>query len=159
MLEAGAVAPTFDLPDQTGERVRLADYQGRWLAFWWYPEAGSEGCSVQAGSLTSRAADFTNLNVDLVGVSFNTVDKNNTFSCDYAVPFPLLSDVDRTIGRAYGVVRQPGEPFSDKPRRATFIIDPGGRIAFAEVVPPADLTRYAERLLDQAKNVLQQQSA
>ncbi len=43
MLEPGTKAPDFDLPDQSGERIRLSDLAGKWVAMWWYPKASTPG--------------------------------------------------------------------------------------------------------------------
>jgi peroxiredoxin Q/BCP len=44
-------------------------------------------------------------------------------------PYSLLCDVDRTVGRAYGIERPSDDPFPDYPRRVTFLIDPEGNVA------------------------------
>ena len=43
MLAEGTPAPPFTLPDQTGNEVSLSDYAGRWVVFWWYPQAFTSG--------------------------------------------------------------------------------------------------------------------
>jgi len=43
MLAEGTVAPDFTLPDQNGRLVSLSDFQGRWVALWWFPKAYTEG--------------------------------------------------------------------------------------------------------------------
>ena len=43
MLDVGTIAPAFTLPDQHGEPVSLEDFRGRWLVFWWFPKAFTEG--------------------------------------------------------------------------------------------------------------------
>jgi peroxiredoxin Q/BCP len=43
MLDVGTIAPAFTLPDQNGEPVSLEDFRGRWLVFWWFPKAFTEG--------------------------------------------------------------------------------------------------------------------
>ena len=43
VLEPGAAAPTFSLPDQDGVAVSLADLRGQWVLLWWYPKASTPG--------------------------------------------------------------------------------------------------------------------
>jgi thioredoxin-dependent peroxiredoxin len=43
MLAAGTVAPEFEVPDQDGNPVALADFRGRWVLLWWYPKASTGG--------------------------------------------------------------------------------------------------------------------
>ena len=43
MLPTGTVAPPFELPDQDGRLVRLADLRGHWVLMWWYPKASTPG--------------------------------------------------------------------------------------------------------------------
>ena len=58
MLTTGTAAPAFTLSDSDGNTVSLADFAGRWVLFWWYPEANSSGCSMQAASLDRTYAAF-----------------------------------------------------------------------------------------------------
>ncbi len=151
MLSAGAVAPEFSVPASNGQLQSLASQRGRWVLLWWYPEAASSGCSVQAASLGKSYAHFEHAGITVWGISFNTVEKNDTFSCDLELGFPLLSDVDRQVGAAYDVMREPTEPFADKPRRVSYLIDPNGRIAFSELVPNDTLSDYGARALGQVE--------
>lgn len=43
MLQAGTQAPPFELPDQDGRPVSLADHRGHWVLLWWYPKAATPG--------------------------------------------------------------------------------------------------------------------
>jgi thioredoxin-dependent peroxiredoxin len=139
----------INLQDQNGELVSLSAYLGKWVVLWWYPEAGSEGCSVQAQSLKKNHASITELGAEPIGISFNTTEQNDVFSCDYDLGMPLLSDADMAVGRALGVVREPGERFADKPRRMTFFISPDGKVVDSELVPPEALGAYGERVIEQ----------
>ncbi len=153
MLESGADAPTFTLSDQSGSEVDLAGYRGRWMLLWWYPEAGSSGCSAQVASLRSARDLLDAASLAVVGISYNSVEQNNAFSCDYDLGFPLLSDPNQVCAEAYGVRREPGEPYADKPHRMSFLIDPGGTVAFAEAVPHDAVHGYADRVLHQLASV------
>ena len=157
MLPAGTDAPDFSVPDSHGQTHSLASQRGKWVLLWWYPEAGSGSCSIQAASLGTRYEDFQQAGVTVWGISFNTVERNDAFSCDYDLGFPLLSDVDHTVGQAYGVTRAPDERFADKPRRVSFVIDPHGQIAFSELVPNESLPAYADRALVQIRSAQVQQ--
>ena len=65
----------------------------------------------------------------MLGASFDTVEENRQFATDQGFPFRLLSDPDRTAGRAYGVVRDDGDQYAAYARRFSFLIDPQGVIA------------------------------
>jgi len=64
---------------------------------------------------------------------------------DQEFPFRLLADVDRSVGRAYGVVRPPEDQYAAFARRFSYLIDPGGRIA--RVYEVADVKRHADAVL------------
>jgi peroxiredoxin Q/BCP len=65
----------------------------------------------------------------IVGVSFDTPEENRAFAEGNGFTFPLLSDVDRTAGRAYETVRAPEEPMPEWAKRRTYLIDPDGVVA------------------------------
>jgi peroxiredoxin Q/BCP len=148
MLTVGTPAPAFTLADSAGNPVSLADFAGQWLVFWWYPEANSSGCSLQAAALDRAYDELASAGVRIVGASFNTAGENGEFSADTALRFPLLSDPDRVAGAAYGVVRQPGVPFEKKPLRHTYLIDPDGVVAYAEDANDVPLGNYGEHVIE-----------
>jgi len=43
MLSEGTTAPVFNLPDENGNEVSLADQRGHWVILWWYPKAATPG--------------------------------------------------------------------------------------------------------------------
>ena len=67
----------------------------------------------------------------VVGASFDRPEDNRAFAEENGLPFPLLSDVDRSVGRLYETVRAPGESSPEFAKRRTYLIDPEGRIAKA----------------------------
>jgi len=148
MLTAGTAAPAFTLADSDGNDVSLADFAGQWVVFWWYPEANSSGCSMQAASLERAHGALDASGVRVVGVSFNTADENGDFSEAKALHFPLLSDPQKVVGAAYEVIREPGAPFEAKPLRYTYVIDPGGTIVYAEDANLLPLGIYGDHVVE-----------
>ena len=148
MLTPGTTAPAFTLADSHGAQVSLSDFAGQWVVFWWYPEANSSGCSMQAASLDRAHDAFVEAGVQVLGVSFNTTAENDEFSEDKALYFPLLSDPDKVAGAAYEVVREPGVPFEKKPLRYTYVIDPTGLIAHSEDAGELPLGTYGDHVLE-----------
>jgi len=136
-LSVGDIAPEFDLTDQQGQQHRLADYHGQWLVFYFYPKDDTPGCTKEACSLRDEFAAFRQLDVAVLGVSLDDTDSHEAFAKKYRLPFPLLSDVDGEVAKAYGSLGGFGPIRYAK--RHTFIIDPDGRIArLWRKVKPAD---------------------
>lgn len=126
-LQPGLPAPAFELRDQTGEIHRLADYAGQWLVLYFYPRDDTPGCTREACAFRDDMEDITALDARVMGISLDNHERHRRFADKYHLPFPLLSDTDGAVSRAYGSYFQlPCIRFS---KRHTFIIDPRGRIA------------------------------
>lgn len=138
MLATGAPAPPITLTDQDEHQVSLPGPDRRWIVLWWYPQASSGTCTVQGRGFRPLTAHFKAAGADVYGVSFNTAEENKEFASCESFDFPLLSDPSMAAGRAYGVVRDPDEPFADKPRRITYLIDPNQVIRRVYVVDDAE---------------------
>lgn len=110
-------SPDFTLFANKNKRMTLSDWRGKWVVFWWYPEANSGGCSLQAVSLHENLDAIQFDQIVVLGASFNTVSQNDEFACDKQLRMRLLSDPEQVVGKAYEVIRSPNEPFSTKPRR------------------------------------------
>jgi peroxiredoxin Q/BCP len=81
----------------------------------------------------------------VLGASFDTVEENRQFAADQHFPFRLLSDVERNVGREYGVARSAGDQYAAFARRYSFLIDPDGLIA--QVYDVADVKGHADEVL------------
>ena len=143
MPAPGARAPAFDLADAQGQRHRLADYAGRWLALYFYPKDETPGCTAEACSLRDQYAGFRQRDVALLGVSLDDPASHAAFAQHHQLPFPLLSDPDGATARAYGSLWD--FVFLRFAKRHSFLIDPRGRIArvYRDVSPGT----HAEALL------------
>lgn len=102
MLKAGDKAPDFSLTDQDGDTVKLSQFKGQKLLVYFYPKADTSGCVKQACSVRDAAPDFSGLSVAAVGISPDKPDKQKKFDEKYSLGFPLLSDVDNAVAKAFG---------------------------------------------------------
>lgn len=128
MLDRGTAAPPFELPDQDGEMISLESLRGRWALLWWYPKAGTPGCTVEGRELSSRIDDFAAAGCSVMGMSFDTVSENKTWAESQGFEFRLLSDVDHTVGRTYEVERESDDQYAAFPLRVSYLVGPDGII-------------------------------
>jgi peroxiredoxin Q/BCP len=134
MPSAGATAPDFEGPTQTGGTFHLADALQtdglRALAVYFYPKDNTPGCTKQACNLRDHDAQLSASGVQVVGVSGDSVESHEGFAEKYDLPFPLVADPDREIMEAYGVYGE--KSFYGKKvvgvKRTTFVIAPDGTI-------------------------------
>lgn len=130
MLEPGEQAPEFELPDHDGEPVRLSDFRGDTVVLYFYPKAGTDGCTSEACSFRDNWDAFQEADVQVVGVSTDPVEEIASFREQQGLPFPLLSDEDGEVARRYETF---GTPEIDGQRyeialRSTYVIDEDGVI-------------------------------
>lgn len=127
VLQSGQAAPDFDLPDQYGNRHRLSDYRGQWLALYFYPKDDTPGCAKQACAFRDDLQEITGLGAAVVGVSVDDTGSHADFAGKYRLEFPLLADSRaETAARYRSLIRLGSVKFA---RRNTFLIDPEGKIA------------------------------
>ncbi|MFO8007476.1 MAG: thioredoxin-dependent thiol peroxidase [Candidatus Brocadiia bacterium] len=101
-LAPGDEAPSFELPDQDEQMVRLSDFAGRKLLLYFYPRASTPGCTRQACSVRDALPDFTGLGIEAVGISPDPPKRQRRFDRRHELGFPLLSDPDHAVADAYG---------------------------------------------------------
>jgi peroxiredoxin Q/BCP len=124
-LAAGDQAPEFELPDQTGTNRKLSDLLADGpVVLFWYPAAMTTGCTKEACHFRDIAAEFEAVGAQRVGISADGVDKQKQFDDKHDLGYPLLSDEDKTVAKAYGVTRRliPGN------KRMTFVIGQDGTL-------------------------------
>ena len=100
---------------------------------------------MEGRALRDRAEEFAAAGCVVLGASFDTVEENRHFAVDQHFPFRLLSDVDRSVGAAYDVVRTPGDQYAAFARRYSFLIGPDGLIA--RIYDVADVKGHADEVL------------
>jgi peroxiredoxin Q/BCP len=125
-MDTGDKAPDFELTDETGTTRRLADLLANGpVVLYFYPMALTPGCTAESCHFRDLGAEFSALGAQRVGISADKVDKQKRFSEKNQFDFPLLSDPDKAVARAFGVRRGPG-PIPNK--RTTFVIGADGLV-------------------------------
>jgi peroxiredoxin Q/BCP len=139
MLAEGDKAPAFTLPDQNGEKVKLSDLKGQTVVLYFYPKANTSGCTTQACGVRDRKADYAAAGAKVIGISPDEVKDIDKFAGKYDLEFTLLADADHAVAEKYGAWVEKsmyGRRYMGV-ARATFIIDPKGKVAkvFPKVQP------------------------
>jgi peroxiredoxin Q/BCP len=131
MIEAGTPAPDFELSDQDGRPVKLSDLRGRPVVVYFYPKADTPGCTTQACGVRDRREDYAAAEATVLGISPDPVAKVKRFHAKYDLDFTLLADPDHAVADRYGTWVEKsmyGRTYWGN-TRATFVIDPDGRVA------------------------------
>ncbi len=102
MLNVGDTAPDFELTSDTGGKVRLADFAGKRVVLYFYPKAGTPGCTKQACALRDIHPDIEEKDIVVIGISPDRPEALARFRAKYDLPFVLLSDPDHAVAAAYG---------------------------------------------------------
>ncbi len=130
-LVEGSPAPPFSLPREDGALVSLADLAGRKLVIFFYPRAGTPGCTREAIDFTRLATDFAASGTAVIGVSADPLKAQQSFRNKHKLSIPLMSDEKHDMLDAYGAWGKKsmyGKTFLGV-LRTTVLVDEAGRIA------------------------------
>ncbi|RKR73284.1 thioredoxin-dependent thiol peroxidase [Frondihabitans australicus] len=129
-LEKGAAAPDFTLPDETGKTVSLHDFRGEKVIVYFYPAAGTPGCTTEACDFRDNINSLKSAGYQVLGVSKDTTADLAKFRDEQGLNFPLLSDLDLTVHQeyaAYGEKSLYGKTVTGV-IRSTIVVDEEGRV-------------------------------
>ncbi len=129
-LAEGDAAPDFRLPDSNGDEVALSDFRGKHVVVYFYPSAGTPGCTKQACDFRDNLTELNDAGFTVLGISPDKPAKLAKFVADEGLTFPLLSDETRAVlteWGAFGEKQNYGRTITGV-IRSTFVVDPAGKI-------------------------------
>ena len=156
MPAVGNQAPNFTLPDQDLREVvlteELSEHGTVVLAF--FPAAFSSVCTKELCTFRDQLSNLDSLkNTRVLGISVDTPFSLKAFSTQEALGFPLLSDFNKTVIRAYGVVNPDMIGLKDISKRAVFVIGSDRSIRHQEILDDARLEPNYEKLYEVVKAI------
>lgn len=130
VLEEGSKAPAFTVKDSDGNKLSLADFKGKKLILYFYPQDNTPTCTVQACNLRDNFSVLTEIGFTVVGVSPDEDSSHKKFAAKFNLPFTLIADPEHKIIGKYGVWGEKqmyGKKYMGL-LRTTFVIDEAGVI-------------------------------
>jgi len=122
MPGVGDAAPNIEALTYGEEKISVNDFKGeKIVVLYFYPRDNTPGCTKEACSMRDAMGELVDMGVQVLGVSTDSVRSHENFRSKYDLNFPLLSDKDKKIVKAYGVENEKGSA-----RRITFLIDTEG---------------------------------
>jgi peroxiredoxin Q/BCP len=101
-IAEGKKAPDFTLENAEGKKVSLADFKGKDVVVYFYPKDDTPGCTKEACGFRDLWKELQRAGVVVLGISGDAPASHQKFVAKYKLPFPLLSDPDRKLMKAWG---------------------------------------------------------
>jgi peroxiredoxin Q/BCP len=117
------------------------------LVVWFYPKAGTEGCTLEAREFNRRYDRLRVAGIRVVGVSIDPADENDVFAQDCGLEFPLVSDEGGELTTRLGLMKRYGE-YGEFAKRVTFLVDENGVVE--EVWDVEDIPSHVEEVVERS---------
>ena len=146
-VEVGATAPDFLLPDDSGQTLSLASFQGKALVLYFYPKDDTSGCTAEAIDFSSHLREFDQAGAAVLGISPDSPKSHAKFRAKHELSIPLASDESKTALAAYGVWVEKsmyGRKYMGV-ERTTVLIARDGKIA--KIWPKVKVNGHVEEVL------------
>ena len=150
MLSIGTKAPEFTLEDKEGNKVSMSDFKGKKVVVYFYPKDNTPGCTRQACAFRNAYDGFKKEDIQVIGISKDSIKSHQKFAEKHELPFILLSDPDLVAIKAFDVWKE--KKMYGKTAlgvvRATYIIDENGIIekVFEKAKPDTNAQEILEYL-------------
>jgi len=150
ILETGNSIPEFEGSSTSGT-ISSEDLKGDWSVLYFFPKSFTPGCTTQSCSLRDGYSKFDQKNINVIGISTDSLKTQKKFKKEKELPFDLIADSDKKISKKFGVLGDLG--FAS---RVTFIVNPEGEIAyvFTKVrvgIHDEEVTQKINELISQRK--------
>jgi peroxiredoxin Q/BCP len=148
MLEEGNKAPAFKGKDQNGNSISLADFKGKKVVLYFYPEDDTPTCTIQACNLRDNYLLLKKEGFTILGISPDEEKKHKKFEKKFDLPFTLIADPNHTIIDKYEVWGEKqlyGRKYMGL-HRTTFLIDESGKIK--KIIKKPKSKKHAEEIFE-----------
>ena len=135
MVSIGDIAPDFELLDSEGKPEKLSDFRGQKIVLFFYPKAGTSGCTTQACGFRDSFPIIQAADATVIGVSPDEPPALEKWKANEKLPYMLLSDPNHAVADRYGVwgeKKMYGRSYMGI-IRSHFIIDEDGRIVDVQI--------------------------
>lgn len=123
MIAIGKSAPAFKVQAHDETWLSLSDFLGKKVVLWFFPKADTPGCTAEGCGFRDLFPKYEAKNAVVLGVSFDSCADNRKFVEKFQFPYPLLCDVNREIGLAYGACKSETDEYAN---RIGYVIDEKG---------------------------------
>ena len=123
-------APDVILPNETGDIIDIKDFRPNMVVLFFYPRDNTSGCTREAKDFTENTELFNNLNINVFGISKDSITSHEKFIKKQNLTIPLLSDEAGSVCEDFGVWKEKsmyGKIYMGI-ERSTFIIDGSGSV-------------------------------
>ena len=142
MVKVNDVAPDFTLPADDGSSYTLSKHRGKRQLLVFYPGDNTPVCTAQLCDYRDGIDEFADLNIEVVGISADDAKSHQGFRKKHELPFTLLSDAGGAVAKQYGSWGLLGM------KRAVFLVDEKGKLAYAKVETVGLFRRHREELIE-----------
>ena len=128
MVKLNEKIQDFEVLLTGGKNASLSDYLGSYLVVYFYPKASTPGCTTESCELSERMPDFKADNCNILGVSKDSLKRQENFKNKYDFQFDLVADTEEELCNYFDVIKEKkmyGKTFMGI-ERSTFIFDPEG---------------------------------
>ncbi|HEX4007763.1 MAG TPA: thioredoxin-dependent thiol peroxidase [Acidobacteriaceae bacterium] len=143
----------FALLDDQEQTVHLSDFAGKPVVLFFFPRADTPGCTIEACGFRDQFEKIRKTGAVVLGISRDTPKAQRKFREKYDLPYPLLADVDETVCKQFGVLKEKnmyGKMVMGI-ERTTFVIGPDQRLL--KIFPKVKPEGHAEEVLEALKGL------
>jgi len=138
LLQPSQVAPLFSLYDSGKIKISLSDYKGKNVLILFFPLAFTSVCTAELCDVRDNMSKYETLNVQILGISVDSLYSLKKYKEEMKLNFPLLSDFNKEVSTLYGCLYDLfSYDMKGVSKRSAFIIDRDGIIRYAEVLEDA----------------------
>jgi peroxiredoxin Q/BCP len=147
LKKVGDKAPESLGLDQNGNVINIADFKGKKIVVYFYPQDDTPTCTKEACNLRDNYSILKKQGFEIIGVSSDTDKKHQKFIDKYSLPFPLIADIDRKTIEAFGVwgLKKFMGKIYDGIHRVTYVVDEKGIIE--RVFDKVESKAHAEQII------------